>query len=202
MTTTAHYRIAAIHGDGIGNEVLPEGRRVLEAAARAYGFGLQFDEFDFASCDYYLEHGTMLPTGWKEQLDGYDALFFGAVGWPAKVPDHISLWGSLVQFRRQFDQYVNRRPVRLMPGVTSPLRDPGDIDFVVVRENTEGEYSEVGGKMFEGTEREVVVQETVMTRTGVDALCTPKCMMPLLRAEGQGAVLRSLRRGKGMARAR
>src|SRR5829696_3711531 len=144
MTTTDHYRIAAIPGDGIGKEVLPEGRRVLEAAARAYGFGLHFDEFDFASCDYYLEHGTMLPTGWKEQLDGYDALFFGAVGWPAKVPDHVSLWGSLVQFRRQFDQYVNRRPVRLMPGVTSPLRDPGDIDFVI--------------------------QETFMTRTGVDRI--------------------------------
>jgi tartrate dehydrogenase/decarboxylase/D-malate dehydrogenase len=170
MTTTEQYRIASIPGDGIGAEVLPEGRRVLEAAARAYGFGLRFDEFDFASCDYYLEHGTMLPAGWKEQLGGYDALFFGAVGWPAKVPDHISLWGSLVQFRRQFDQYVNRRPVRLMPGVTSPLRDPGDIDFVIVRENTEGEYSEVGGRMFEGTEREVVVQETFMTRTGVDRI--------------------------------
>ena len=170
MTTRDHYRIAAIPGDGIGTEVLPEGRRVLEAAARAYGFGLHFDEFDFASCDYYLEHGAMLPTGWKEQLDGYDALFFGAVGWPAKVPDHVSLWGSLVQFRRQFDQYVNRRPVRLMPGVTSPLRDPGDIDFVIIRENTEGEYSEVGGRMFEGTEREVVVQETFMTRTGVDRI--------------------------------
>ena len=114
--------------------MLPEGRRVLEVAAKAYGFGLHFDEFDFASCDYYLEHGTMLPTGWKEQLGGYDALFFGAVGWPEKVPDHISLWGSLVQFRRQFDQYVNRRPVRLMPGVTSPCwRDPGDIDFVVIQ---------------------------------------------------------------------
>jgi tartrate dehydrogenase/decarboxylase/D-malate dehydrogenase len=170
MTTTEHYRIASIPGDGIGTEVLPEGRRVLEAAARAYGFGFHFDEFDFASCDYYLEHGTMLPAGWKEQLGGYDALFFGAVGWPAKVPDHISLWGSLVQFRRQFDQYVNRRPVRLMPGVTSRLRDPGDIDFVIIRENTEGEYSEVGGRMFEGTEREVVVQETFMTRAGVDRI--------------------------------
>ena len=170
MSTTAQYRIAAIPGDGIGKEVLPEGRRVLEAAAKAHGFGLRFDDFDFASCDYYLEHGTMMPPDWKEQLGGYDALFFGAVGWPANVPDHISLWGSLVQFRRQFDQYVSRRPVRLMQGVASPLSDPKDIDFVIVRENTEGEYSEVGGKMFEGTEREIVVQETIMTRIVVDRI--------------------------------
>src|SRR5215208_4541340 len=165
MTTSAQYRIAAISGDGKGREVLPEGRSVLAVVAKAYGFGLHFDEFDFASCDYYLEHGTMLPTGWKEQLGAYDALFFGAVGWPEKVPDHISLWGSLILFRREFDQYVNLRPVRLMPGVRSPLADrkPGDIDFWVVRENTEGEYSSVGGRMFQGTEREFAVQETFMT---------------------------------------
>src|SRR3712207_5125685 len=126
MNTTEQYRIAAIPGDGIGTEVLPEGRRVLEAAARAYGFGLHFDEFDFASCDYYRESETMLPAGWKEELGVYVALFFGAVGWPAKVPDRVSLGGSLVQFRRQFDQYVNQRPVRLMPGVTPPLRNQGD----------------------------------------------------------------------------
>ncbi len=167
---TTRYRIAAIPGDGIGKEVLPEGRRVLEAAGRAYDFGLDFDEYDFASCDYYLQHGAMMPGDWKERLGDCDALFFGAVGWPAKVPDHISLWGSLVQIRRQFDQYVNRRPVRLMPGVASALSDPKDIDFVIIRENTEGEYSEVGGKMFEGTDREVVVQETIMTRTGVDRI--------------------------------
>ena len=112
----------------------------------------------------------MMPEDWKEQIGRHDAIFFGAVGWPAKVPDHVSLWGSLIQFRREFDQYVNLRPVRLMPGVPSPLADrkPGDIDFWVVRENTEGEYSSIGGRMFAGTEREFVVQETVMTRIGVD----------------------------------
>jgi tartrate dehydrogenase/decarboxylase/D-malate dehydrogenase len=112
----------------------------------------------------------MLPDDWFEQLKGFDALFYGAVGWPDKVPDHISLWGSLLQFRRRFDQYINLRPCKLMPGIKSPLagRKPGDIDFYVVRENTEGEYSSVGGKMFEGTDREVVIQDTVMTRTGVD----------------------------------
>jgi tartrate dehydrogenase/decarboxylase/D-malate dehydrogenase len=164
------YRIAVIPGDGIGNEVVPEGVRVLEKIAGKHGFALKLDWFDFASCDYYLKHGDMMPEDWKEKLTGYDAIYFGAVGWPAKVPDHISLWGSLVKWRREFDEYVNLRPVRLMPGVPSPLagRKPGDIDFWVVRENTEGEYSAIGGKMFGGTEREVVVQETVMSRVGVD----------------------------------
>ncbi|MFW7346731.1 tartrate dehydrogenase [Pigmentiphaga sp. D-2] len=164
------HRIAVIPGDGIGTEVVPEGLRVLEAAASRFGIGLSFDRFDFASCQYYARHGAMLPDDWKEQIGGHDAIFFGAVGWPATVPDHVSLWGSLLKFRREFDQYVNLRPVRLMPGVPSPLanRKPGDIDFYVVRENTEGEYSSVGGRMFEGTDREVVLQETVMTRTGVD----------------------------------
>ncbi|KQN79769.1 tartrate dehydrogenase [Sphingomonas sp. Leaf62] len=166
------YRVACIPGDGIGKEVVPEGMRVLEAAAKRYGFTLQFDHFDFASCDYYLEHGRMMPEDWKARIGGHDAIFFGAVGWPDTVPDHISLWGSLIQFRREFDQYVSLRPVRLMPGVTSPLagRSPGDIDFVVVRENTEGEYSSVGGKIFPGTDREVVMQETIMTRVGVDRI--------------------------------
>ena len=166
------YRIAVIPGDGIGREVVPEGARVLQAAASQFGFTLQLDEFDFASCDYYLRHGKMLPDDWKQQIGGHDAIFFGAVGWPEKVPDHISLWGSLILFRREFDQYVNLRPVRLMPGVPCPLagRKPGDIDFFVVRENTEGEYSSIGGRIFPGTEREVVVQETVMTRIGVDRI--------------------------------
>ncbi|MDT0550478.1 isocitrate/isopropylmalate family dehydrogenase, partial [Streptomyces lonegramiae] len=115
---------------------------------------------------------AMLPDGWFEELSRFDAVYFGAVGWPDVVPDHVSLWGSLLQFRRHFDQYVNLRPVKLMPGVKSPLagRGPGDVDFVVVRENTEGEYSSIGGKMFEGTDRETVVQETVMTRVGVDRI--------------------------------
>src|SRR5471030_3154246 len=170
MMTNRVHRLAVIPGDGIGKEVVPEGIRVLEAAAKKFGFELRLDNFDFASCDYYEKHGGMMPEDWKEKIGNHDAIYFGAVGWPAKVPDHISLWGSLILFRREFDQYVNLRPVRLMPGVPSPLvgRKPGDIDFWVVRENTEGEYSAIGGRMFGGTDREVVVQETVMSRIGVD----------------------------------
>lgn len=166
----ATYKIAVIPGDGIGKEVMPEGVRVLDAVAKTYDLDLQWTWFDFASADYYLAHGKMMPDDWFETLKGFDAIYFGAVGWPDVVPDHISLWDSLLQFRRAFDQYVNLRPCRLMPGVKAPLanRKPGDIDFWVVRENTEGEYSSVGGKMFAGTEREIVLQETVMTRVGVD----------------------------------
>lgn len=166
------YKIAVIPGDGIGKEVVPEGLRVLRTAADAFGFGLDLVEYDFASADYWLKHGTMLPDDWFDELAGHDALFLGAVGWPAAMADHVSLWGSLLQFRRRFDQYANVRPVRLMPGVSSPLanRLPGDVDFYVVRENTEGEYSSIGGRIFEGTDRETVVQETVMTRTGVDRI--------------------------------
>jgi tartrate dehydrogenase/decarboxylase/D-malate dehydrogenase len=164
------YRIAVIPGDGIGTEVMPEGLRALEAVAKKFDLTLQFDHFDFSSWDYYERHGKMLPDDWKAQIGGHDAIFFGAVGWPDKVPDHISLWGSLLKFRREFDQYINLRPARLMPGVPSPLanRQPGEIDMWIVRENTEGEYSSVGGKMYEGTEREIVMQETVMSRHGVD----------------------------------
>ena len=167
-----HARIAVIPGDGIGKEVMPEGVRVLRAAADKYGLDLQFDQFDFSSCDYFAAHGQMMPNDWKSQIGGHDAIFFGAVGMPDQVPDHISLWGSLIQFRREFDQYVSLRPARLMPGVTSPLagRGPGDIDMMIVRENTEGEYSSIGGRMFPGTDREIVMQETVMTRTGVDRI--------------------------------
>ncbi|MGV6872239.1 tartrate dehydrogenase [Pseudochelatococcus sp. B33] len=163
-------KIAVIPGDGIGNEVVPEGLRVLDAAASLFGIDIAYEHFDFASCDYYARHGRMMPDDWQAIVGGHDAIFFGAVGWPDKVPDHVSLWGSLLQFRREFDQYVNLRPVRLMPGVRSPLagRAPGDIDFLIVRENTEGEYSSVGGRMFVGTEREVVLQETVMSRYGID----------------------------------
>jgi tartrate dehydrogenase/decarboxylase/D-malate dehydrogenase len=129
------HRIAVIPGDGIGKEVVPEGLRVLEAAATAFNIPLQFDHFDFASCDYYAKHGEMMPKDWKDRIGGHDAIFFGAVGWPDIVPDHVSLWGSLLLFRREFDQYVNLRPVRLMPGIPCPLvgRNPGDIDFYVVR---------------------------------------------------------------------
>jgi tartrate dehydrogenase/decarboxylase / D-malate dehydrogenase len=168
--TNRVHRIAVIAGDGIGQEVMPEGVRVLEKAAKLHGFEVQLDHFDFSSCDYFDKHGKMLPDDWKAQIGGHDAIFFGAVGMPDRVPDHVSLWGSLLLFRREFDQYVNLRPVKLMPGVPSPLagRKPGDIDFYVVRENTEGEYSSIGGRIFAGTERETVIQETVMTRIGVD----------------------------------
>lgn len=164
------YRIAVIPGDGIGKEVMPEGVRVLEKAASLYGFTIEQTWHEFACCDWYARHGEMMPEDWKERIGSSDAILFGAVGWPDTVPDHISLWGSLLQFRREFDQYVNLRPVRLMPGVPSPLvgRKPGDIDFWVVRENTEGEYTSIGGRMYPGTPREIVVQETVMSRHGVD----------------------------------
>jgi tartrate dehydrogenase/decarboxylase/D-malate dehydrogenase len=167
---TEALKIAVIPGDGIGKEVMPEGVRVVMEAAERFAIPMAFDTFDFASCDYYLEHGAMMPDDWKQRIGGYDAIYFGAVGWPDTVPDHVSLWGSLLKFRREFDQYVNLRPVRLMPGVRSPLSDrrPGDIDFLVVRENTEGEYSSVGGTMYGGTEREIVIQETVMSRVGID----------------------------------
>ncbi|MDP3322870.1 MAG: tartrate dehydrogenase [Hydrogenophaga sp.] len=169
------HRIAVIAGDGIGTEVMPEGLRVMEAAATKFNIPLRFDHFDFSSCDYFEKHGQMLPDDWKAQIGGHDAIYFGAVGWPDKVPDHVSLWGSLLLFRREFDQYVNIRPAKLMPGVTAPVvrrdgspRQPGEIDMVIVRENTEGEYSSIGGRMYAGTEREIVVQETVMSRIGVD----------------------------------
>ena len=167
----ARHRIAVIPGDGIGKEVVPEGLRVLDAAARRFAIDLELDHFDW-SCDHYLEHGSMMPADWKERIGRHDALYFGAVGWPATVPDHVSLWGMLIKFRREFDQYVNLRPCRLMPGMRAPLADrrPGDIDFFVVRENTEGEYSSVGGRMYEGTDREVVFQQACFSRQGVDRI--------------------------------
>ena len=166
------YSIAVIAGDGIGKEVMPEGLRALEAVCPKFGINLECTEYPFSSIEYYQKYGQMLPDDWQEKLETHDAIYFGAVGWPEILPDHISLWGSLLKFRREFDQYVNLRPVRLMPGVPSPLagRKPGDIDFWIVRENTEGEYSSIGGRMFPDTDREFVVQETVMTRTGVDRI--------------------------------
>ncbi len=166
------YQIAVIAGDGIGREVMPEGLRAVQAAAERFGMALELHPFDWAHCDYYLQHGTMMPADWKAQLAGMDAILFGAVGWPAAVPDHISLWGSLLKFRREFDQYINLRPVRLFEGVPCPLagKKPGDIDYLVVRENTEGEYTALGGVMFEGTEREIVVQESVYSRHGAERL--------------------------------
>jgi len=165
---TRKYKIAVIPGDGIGVEVMPEGLLALEVAAKQFGIGLEFKHIAWASCDYYEQHGKMMPDDWKAQLAGMDALLFGAVGMPDRVPDHISLWGSLIQFRREFDQYINLRPARLFEGVPAPLanRKPGDIDMMIVRENTEGEYSSVGGVMFPGTDREFVLQESVFTRHG------------------------------------
>ncbi len=164
--------IAVIPGDGIGKEVMPEGLRVLEAAARRFAIPLHFKHIEWASCDWYAKHGQMMPDDWKAQLKGMDALYFGAVGWPDSVPDHVSLWGSLIQFRREYDQYINLRPARLLAGVPAPLanRKPGEIDMLIVRENTEGEYSSVGGVMFPGTEREFVSQTSIYTRIGSERL--------------------------------
>ena len=168
MTST--YNIAVIPGDGIGKEVMPEGLRVLEAVAKRFDIAIKFTPIEWASCDYHAAHGQMMPDNWKAQLERMDAVYFGAVGWPATVPDHISLWGSLIKFRREFDQYINLRPVRLFEGVPCPLagRKPGDIDYIVVRENTEGEYTSLGGVMYAGTEREIVIQEAVFSRHGTD----------------------------------
>jgi tartrate dehydrogenase/decarboxylase / D-malate dehydrogenase len=167
----AKHRIAVIAGDGIGKEVMPEGVRVVDAAARKFGIDLHFDHFNW-SCDNYDTIGKWMPDNWRDQIGGHDCLFFGAVGWPAKVLDHVSLWDSLIKFRRDFDQYVNLRPVRLVPGVKCPLvgRVPGDIDYYVVRENTEGEYSSMGGRLFVGTEREMAQQLSTFTKKGVDRI--------------------------------
>ena len=164
------YNIATIAGDGIGKEIVPESIKVLNEVAKKHQFKIQFDQFDFSSCDYYEKHGKMLPNDWKELIGKHDAIFFGAVGDPSKVPDHISLWGSLLKFRREFDQYINLRPVKLFEGVPCPLanKKPGDIDMLIVRENTEGEYSSVGGRMYKNSDREIAIQETIMSRFGID----------------------------------
>jgi tartrate dehydrogenase/decarboxylase/D-malate dehydrogenase len=165
MTT---YQIAVIPGDGIGKEVVPEGLRVLEAAGRRYGLDFIWNEF-FWSCETYLQTGQMMPADGIEQLRDQDAIYLGAVGSP-EVPDHISLWGLLIPIRRQMQQYINLRPVRMLKGMVSPLRGrgPEDIDFWVVRENNEGEYSQIGGCLYSGTESEMVMQASVFTRKGVD----------------------------------
>ena len=167
MTT---YNIAVIAGDGIGKEVMPEGLKVVQAAAEKFGLSLNFHHFDWGGCDYYLEHNRMMPENWKDIVGDMDAIYFGAVGWPDTVPDHISLWGSILTFRREFDQYINMRPVRTFEGVKCALSTPkaNEIDFIVVRENTEGEYSSIGGIMYEGTDREVVLQQSVFSRHGTD----------------------------------
>lgn len=162
------YRIAVIPGDGIGREVVPPTLRVLEAAAASGGFAFDWSEFPWG-CEYHLREGRMMAADALDRLREFDAILLGAVGYPG-VPDHVSLWGLLIPIRRRFEQYVNLRPVRLLPGIRSPLagRDAGDIDLVIVRENVEGEYSEIGGRLYAGTEAEMAVQETVFTRRGVD----------------------------------
>jgi tartrate dehydrogenase/decarboxylase/D-malate dehydrogenase len=168
----ADYRIAVIPGDGIGKEVVPEGLRVLEAVGRRFDIRFRWDEYPW-SCETYARTGRMMPEDGMAHLDESDAIFLGAVGFP-EVPDHVSLWGLLIPIRRQMEQFINLRPVRLLKGMSSPLKDrgPADIDFMVVRENNEGEYSEIGGRLYAGTDAETVVQESVFTRRGVDrVLC-------------------------------
>ncbi len=162
------FNIAVIAGDGIGKEVVPEGIRVLEAAGQRFGFRLNWHAFDW-SCETYVKTGKMMPANGLQQLRPFDAIFLGAVGHPS-VPDHVSLWGLLIPIRRTFRQYVNLRPVRLFAGIETPLKNwkPGQIDFCIVRENNEGEYSTIGGRLYEGTEEEMAVQQTVFTRRGVN----------------------------------
>ena len=164
------YKIATIPGDGIGKEVIPEGIRMLDAAGRKHDIKFAWDMFDW-SCETYKETGQMMPDDGIDQTREHDAIYLGAVGFPG-VPDHVSLWGLLIPYRREYHQYVNLRPVRLFDGVPSPLanRKPGDIDFYVVRENVEGEYSEIGGRLYGGTDDEMVTQQTVFTRRGVDRI--------------------------------
>jgi tartrate dehydrogenase/decarboxylase/D-malate dehydrogenase len=165
-----NYKIAVIEGDGIGREVVPEGIRVLEAAARRFDISFSWQHFNW-SCETFLQTGRMMPENGLDQLRSFDAIFLGAVGFPG-VPDHTSLWGLLIPIRRAFKQYVNLRPIRLLEGVTSPLsnREAGEIDFLIVRENNEGEYSEVGGRLHKNTDMEMAIQETVFTRKGCDRI--------------------------------
>jgi len=164
----AEYGIAVLPGDGIGKEVVPEGIRVLESVGTRFDIRFNWETFPWG-CEFYTQTGRMMPEDGIDQLREFDAIFLGAVGFPT-VPDHISLWGLLIPIRRQMQQYVNLRPIRMLKGMVSPLRGrgPADIDFLVVRENNEGEYSEIGGRLYSGTDREMAVQETVFTRTGVD----------------------------------
>ena len=162
------YKIAVIPGDGIGREVVPEGIRVLDKVAGKFGISFDWDEYDW-SCDRYAKTGAMMPEDGLDQIRNHDSIYLGAVGWPG-IPDHVSLWGLLIPIRRNFDQYISLRPVRLFEGVTCPLagRKPGDIDFLIVRENVEGEYSEIGGRLYHGTDQELAVQQAVFTRFGTD----------------------------------
>jgi tartrate dehydrogenase/decarboxylase/D-malate dehydrogenase len=167
---TVKRRIAVVPGDGIGKEVVPEGMRVLETAGRRFGIEFQWDRYDW-SCETYGKTGRMMPPDGLDRLKESEAIYLGAVGFPG-VPDHVSLWGLLIPIRRGFRQYVNLRPIKMLKGMASPLagRSAKDIDFVVIRENNEGEYSEIGGRMYQGTEREMALQQTVFTRHGTDRI--------------------------------
>ena len=166
----SRYRIAVVEGDGIGHEVVPEGLRVLEAVGRRYQITFDWHHFDW-SCQTYLKTGRMMPENGLDQLRAFDAIYLGAVGYPG-VPDHVSLWGLLIPIRRAFQQYVNLRPVRLRRGIESPVKGfpPRQIDFCVVRENNEGEYSEVGGRLYRDSDAELAVQESIFTRRGCDRI--------------------------------
>ncbi|NRB65273.1 MAG: tartrate dehydrogenase, partial [Saprospiraceae bacterium] len=164
------YNIATIPGDGIGKEVIPESTQVLEVIAAKFGFTFKFKNYDYG-CERYAKYGKMMPDDGLARLRDNDSIFLGAVGYPG-VPDHVSLWGLLIPIRRTFQQYINLRPVRLLEGISSPLKNPGKIDFYIVRENNEGEYSSSGGSIYEGTDHEVVIQESIFTRRGVDRVMT------------------------------
>src|SRR5436305_12731549 len=176
------HQVAVIPGDGIGREVIPEGVRVLEAVGAKHGIRFNWKEYDW-SCDWYKKHGKMRPDDAPDILRKFDAIYFGAVGNPALVPDHIAVWGLLIDFRRLFDLYVNLRPVRLFKGMPCPLvgRKPGDIDYYVIRENTEGEYGNVGGRMYEGTEREAVTHLATFSRKVTDRIMTYACELARTR---------------------
>ena len=179
-------KIAVIPGDGIGHEVVPEGIKVLEAAARRFDLAFKFTDYDW-SCERFHKTGAMMPVDALDQIRDSDAVFLGAVGFPG-VPDHVSLWGLLIPIRREFQQYINLRPVRLFEGLPCPLADrkPGDIDYWIVRENNEGEYSSVGGRQFEGTDLEMAVQQAIFTRKGCDRVM--RYAFELAKSEGKKSV--------------
>ncbi|MPZ71351.1 MAG: tartrate dehydrogenase [Actinobacteria bacterium] len=193
MSSTRH-RIAVIAGDGIGSEVVPAAQRLLDAAGKRFGFQLEWTDFDW-SCEYYSRTGRMMPEDGLDQLSEFDQIFLGAVGYPG-VPDYVSLWGLLIPIRRRFQQYINLRPIKLLRGIESPLRKipPSGIDFLVVRENNEGEYSEAGGRLFRGTPQEMAVQESVFTRFGMERTMR----YAIAAAEGREGRLASATKSNGI----
>ena len=195
----AEYRIASLPGDGIGTEVIPEGRRAADAAMARVGRSIEWVDYDW-SCETYAATGRMMPEDGVDRMRDHDAIFLGAVGWPG-VPDHVSLWGMLIPLRRELDLFANVRPVRLMPGVPSPLanRTPEEVDFVVVRENVEGEYSSIGGRIYDGTEHEAAYQQAVFTRRGCDRIMDYAFEVAARRrARGKGGKVTSATKSNGI----